>query len=288
MDIGTIIGYAVPIVFAIVGIALIILLIELVRTLKTTRNMLTEIKEQVDPTLANVDKITTDLVPVMQKVEPLVDRVQLTVDTVNLEMMRVDGILENVSGMTDTANSALGAVDTVANAPINLVNNVTSRVRGALRKDASDETLRLEEQRRAAANAIPGAAGGQPEDGVSDYDAATVAALEAELDALEDAAQPREYIEIPSVEVPETLSAEAVEAAIASGAAQAVEGAEEIEVELAQAVEEAAQAAEEAVAEVETAAEAVAEAAAEAVEEHVARKEGGFTLELPDLSDKLD
>ena len=58
--------------------------------------------------------------------------------------MRIDQILEDVNEITDSVSSAVEAVDTVTNAPVELVNNVTSRVRNAFKsRRASDESVAL-------------------------------------------------------------------------------------------------------------------------------------------------
>ena len=155
MDVNEVLNIALPAVCVIVGITLVVLLAEIVKTLKETRTMLADVKAQVDPTLANVQQMTTDAVPAVAKIDPLLDRVQLTIDAVNLEMMRVDQILEDVTQISDSASSAVAAVDTVASAPVNLVSNVATKVRGRFKsKDASEETLKLQEQRVAIGKAL--------------------------------------------------------------------------------------------------------------------------------------
>ena len=127
MKIDEILGVLLPIVYILVGIALVAFLITLIRVLLTTNKTIKDVKTQIDPTLANVEQITTDLLPAAPKVDPLLDRVQLTVDTLNLEMMRVDQILEDVSEITDVASSAVVAVDNVTHAPVKLANNIAPR-----------------------------------------------------------------------------------------------------------------------------------------------------------------
>jgi len=58
--------------------------------------------------------------------------------------MRLDQILEDVGEITSSASSAVNAVDTVANAPLELVNSVTKKVRRKFTpKKASDESIAL-------------------------------------------------------------------------------------------------------------------------------------------------
>ena len=84
----------------------------------------------------------------------------LTVDAANLEIMRLDQILEDVGEITDSASNAVGAVETVTNAPMEIMNNVTSKVRDKLKtKRASDESVALGEAKaKAQAAALAGAA----------------------------------------------------------------------------------------------------------------------------------
>ena len=141
----------IPVAIIAVCVALVVLLVELVKVVKKAHATMVEL----DPTIENVNSITTSLVPVAEKADPLVDRVQLTLDAVNLEMMRVDEILEDVSEITDTASSATNAVDTIASAPVKAVSNVATRVRTAFgSKSASEESAQLAEQRVAVAKAL--------------------------------------------------------------------------------------------------------------------------------------
>lgn len=151
MDINMIL----TVVFICVGIALIVFLIELVRTVRSARTTIDNVQKQLEPTLAHVEQITNEIKPAIAKVDPLMDRVSLTIDAANLEMMRVDQILEDVTAITDTASNAIEAVDNVANAPLELMNSVSTKVRKVLKpKAASDEAQMLEQQRVAAAKAL--------------------------------------------------------------------------------------------------------------------------------------
>lgn len=144
MDIVETVSMVLPIVYVLVGAALVWLIVELVMTVRRARKTVDDLQKQVEPTLANVERITASLEPVVAKADPLVERVSLTVDAANLELMRVDQILEDVSEITDSVSSAVEAVDTVANVPMDIVNNIASRVRGALKsRPASDESISL-------------------------------------------------------------------------------------------------------------------------------------------------
>ncbi len=144
MDITQILNVALPVVYVLVGLALIVFLIALVRFLHTTRTTVVDLKKQIDPTLAHVETITASLEPVVARVDPLVERVSLTVDAANLEIMRVDQILENVADITEGVSSAVDAVDAAANAPIKLVNSASEKVRGVFKaRKASNESIAL-------------------------------------------------------------------------------------------------------------------------------------------------
>ena len=142
MDAASIVNIALPAVFVVVGIALVWLLVELVRTLKAARDTLT----QLQPTLNHVEKITKELGPAMERVDPLVERITLTVDAANLELMRVDQILENVGEISGTVTNATNALDSVTQAPLKAVTNVSNKVRQVFSPlRASEESTRLAE-----------------------------------------------------------------------------------------------------------------------------------------------
>lgn len=158
MEFAEIINYALPVVYVVVGIALVWALIELVMTLRKARTTVDTIQKQIEPTLASVDRITTELEPVVanvkqitdqiqpavSKVDPMLERVSLTVDAVNLEMMRVDQILEDVSQITDSVAKTVDTVDAVTSAPVELVNSVSDKVRARFApKAASAESVKL-------------------------------------------------------------------------------------------------------------------------------------------------
>lgn len=171
MDINMIL----TVVFICVGIALIVFLIELVRTVRSARTTIDNVQKQLEPTLAHVEQITNEIKPAIAKVDPLMDRVSLTIDAANLEMMRVDQILEDVAAITDTASNAVEAVDNVANAPLELMNNVSSKVRKVLKpKAASDEAQMLEQQRVAAAKALDELRAAEKETGLTGVSSAQV------------------------------------------------------------------------------------------------------------------
>lgn len=126
-----------PIVYIVVGVALVWFVIELALTIRKTRTVVSDVKDQIDPTLENVAQLTDDA-------KPLVERVSLTVDAANLEIMRVDEILQDVSNITDTASKAVTTVDNITNAPLELVNSLTNKVRNKFEpKSASKESEQM-------------------------------------------------------------------------------------------------------------------------------------------------
>lgn len=144
MDFGQILDVLLPIVYIVVGVVLVWFVVELALTFRKTRETVTEVQKQLAPTLDHVEKITAQLEPVSAKVDPLVERVSLTVDAANLEIMRVDQILEDVSQITDSVTKTVDTVDSVASAPLDLVNSVTDKVRARFKhRGASEESVRL-------------------------------------------------------------------------------------------------------------------------------------------------
>jgi len=125
MDLLTIV--TVVLFIALIGLVVVfgVLMLRLMKTLEAT----TATISKLEPTIANVEEITTEIKPTVRKIEPIVDRVQLTLDSVNLEMMRVDGILEDVSHITGNAVNATEAVDTITSAPAKAVAGVANKVR---------------------------------------------------------------------------------------------------------------------------------------------------------------
>ena len=102
-------------------VAIIVLIVVLIRVANTMKS--------VDKLAKNADK---ELTPALKKVDPMMDTMGLTLDTVNLELLRVDGILEDVSTMSTAAGGAVSAVQSVTNAPAELVSMVVDKARGVL------------------------------------------------------------------------------------------------------------------------------------------------------------
>ena len=99
--------------------------------------------EELEPTIKRID-------PIVAQVNPMLDRVSLTVDAANLEIMRIDTILEDVGTITNSAASAVGAVDKITNAPLNIVSGVATKISGAISGEAASE-----ESKNLAAGSAP-------------------------------------------------------------------------------------------------------------------------------------
>lgn len=123
------ISQALPWLYAVVGVVFLWLVIELALTVRKTRSSLKNMENKVDQVVKDVDEISTEILPAIKKVDPLMDRLSLTVDAANLEIMRLDEILEDVSTMTNAASKATKQIETVTNAPLELVNSVADKVR---------------------------------------------------------------------------------------------------------------------------------------------------------------
>ena len=144
-----------PVVFIVVGIALVWALVELIMFMRRTSKTIANIEDQVQPILADAKDISESLKPAVDRIDPLVERASLAVDAANLEIMRLDGILEDVNEITTTASQAVSAVDTVAQTPMRLVNDVSEKLRGAFRsKKASAESIALGEAGERAASGL--------------------------------------------------------------------------------------------------------------------------------------
>ena len=158
MDASVISGVILPIVFIVVGVALVWALVELIKVLRRTRTTVETMEAEITPILKDVREITESVKPAADKVDPLVERVSLAA---NLEIMRLDGILENVNEITETAASAANAVDAVANTPLRIVNTATEKLRDAFSgRKASDESACLAEARESGADkGMPSASG---------------------------------------------------------------------------------------------------------------------------------
>lgn len=141
-----------PIVFSLVGLALIWLFVELALMVRKSRVAIEAIMNDVKPLVKDAGEMAASAKPAIAKIDPLMDRLNLTMDAANLEIMRVDTILEDVGDITNTLSHAAVAVDDIAKAPASAVENVSSRVRDILKGSKAGKTsASLANAKRAAA-----------------------------------------------------------------------------------------------------------------------------------------
>jgi uncharacterized protein YoxC len=62
---------------------------------------------------------------------PLLDKADVTVDAMNVELLRIDQIVTRVEEVTDRVSDTSRVVQQVANAPAEMVNDISDRVRRA-------------------------------------------------------------------------------------------------------------------------------------------------------------
>lgn len=87
---------------------------------------------RVNPVIDDVKELTESAKPLLGKADPLMDRITLSVDAVNLEIMRVDQILEDVNTITGNITRATDSLDTLSSIPLDLVTNVTTRIKSKI------------------------------------------------------------------------------------------------------------------------------------------------------------
>ena len=122
---------------AIALLALAVLFIYLVLLVKRANDM---IDKQVTPMLDDAKAMTESLKPAIAQIDPLMDRINLTMDAANLEILRVDAFMQDVSVITDKLADTTTTVNEVTNIPLNAVNGVASRVRGAFKSRSASGT----------------------------------------------------------------------------------------------------------------------------------------------------
>lgn len=87
---------------------------------------------RINPVIDDVKELTESAKPLLGKVDPLMDRITLSIDAVNLEIMRVDQILEDVNTITGNITRATDSLDTLSSLPLDLVTNITSRLKSKI------------------------------------------------------------------------------------------------------------------------------------------------------------
>ncbi len=127
-------------VFIAGGIALLALAVLFVYLVLLVKRANTMMDKKVDPLLDDVKAMTESLKPAVAQIDPLMERVNLTMDAANLEIMRVDEILQDVTVIADKLAETTTTVNDIANAPLNAVNSMTSRLRGRFAGKAASAT----------------------------------------------------------------------------------------------------------------------------------------------------
>ena len=118
-----------PWLYAVIAIVVIWLVVELVITIRKSRQTIEEVQKSLDSAVKDMNDITNELMPALKKVDPLMDRVSLSVDAFNMEILRVDDIVTDVKTMTEVAAKATQSIDTVTSAPVEFVSSVADKVR---------------------------------------------------------------------------------------------------------------------------------------------------------------
>lgn len=161
----------IPVLAAIVLVALVWLLVEVVmilrkarpaidnanETLENVNSMVTQIKTEIEPTLVRIDPMVEAVEPAVARIDPLLEHLQLTVDAANLEIMRLDQILDDVSQITGVAGKAAQSVDTVTSAPAELVTGVAEKLRGSAKESARKAAAKRALESDSSASKLPGA-----------------------------------------------------------------------------------------------------------------------------------
>ena len=101
-----IINTILPWLYALIGVCLIWLIIELVFAVRRSREAIKDAKKSLDSAVGDMNRVTNELMPALKKVDPLMDRVSLSVDAINLEILKLDEIVDDVKTMTSTASKA--------------------------------------------------------------------------------------------------------------------------------------------------------------------------------------
>lgn len=160
MDVGFISEVILPVVFVIVGIALVWAIVELVLVLRRTRKTVETLETSVKPIIDDVQKVAADAKEMTASIKPAIDASIPWSSVLRWPLMREFGNHAPSTAFWKTlcnyqfAASATEAVDTVANAPLKIVNAASEKLREALSgKKASDESAKLAAAAEAAAPA---------------------------------------------------------------------------------------------------------------------------------------
>ncbi len=136
------------VVIVLFVVTLIVLVIHFIGTVRKVNKTI----DDIQPTIATANKMLEELQPAVKRIDPLMERVSLTVDAVNLEIMRADTILSDISDVTSTASGAVGKVAEITDAPLNLLNAATDKVKNLFGTSKEKRSAERVVRRAAARN----------------------------------------------------------------------------------------------------------------------------------------
>jgi uncharacterized protein YoxC len=139
-----IVNNVLPWLYAVIGVCLIWLIIELILMVRRSRETINEAKKSLDSAVKDINRVTDELMPALKKVDPLMDRVSLSVDAINLEILKLDEIVNDVKTMTSAASSATESINTLTSAPVDFVAGVSEKIRRRFGpKTASSDSVKI-------------------------------------------------------------------------------------------------------------------------------------------------
>ena len=163
-EVGDFFTHLNPILVAVLLLAAIWLLVELVRLVKKSAPAVEGLShtveavnariEQLEGTVSAVNTTLEGVTPLLENttatmgaaasaaeaLTPLVESVTLTVDAVSLEIMRLDQVMDGVQQLTDNANATAERVGSIAKAPATIAGSIA----GGLRRGSKDHAREKE------------------------------------------------------------------------------------------------------------------------------------------------
>lgn len=86
-----------------------------------------EALDQVQPIIKKVDGMVTELEPAVEEIQPLLEKANAAVDVVTVDLASVNDILVDVSSVTDTASNVTSTVSKAANSAVSGVAGVVGK-----------------------------------------------------------------------------------------------------------------------------------------------------------------
>ena len=143
-------------VLAVVGVIALIYLIRLLHSTRKTMDSANTMVKEAETTIKEVRETTV----------PIIEKANVSVDAVNAELLRLDALIGAVEEAGTKAISTVGAATELAQKPVDLLNNVTDKLRRGWkeRKAESDDAKAAAAKAGASgAGAGAGAASGPAE-----------------------------------------------------------------------------------------------------------------------------